>query len=58
MIGNLMKHNDQFYDILKKNKNIFENLVRCCQIDELNVRKVIKYNTNKHHKTYKLNFFP
>ena len=40
MIGNLMRYNDAFYDILKKNKQIFENLVRCCQIDELNVRKV------------------
>ena len=40
LIGNLMKHNDIFYDILKKNKIIFENLARCCQIDEFNVRKV------------------
>ena len=40
MIGNLMKHNDLFYDILKKNKLIFENLIKCCQLDEFNVRKV------------------
>ena len=39
MLGNLMKHNDCFYDCLKKNKIIFENLVRCCQTDELNARK-------------------
>lgn len=40
MLGNIMKHNDCFYDVLKKNKSIFENLVRCCQTDELNARKV------------------
>lgn len=40
MIGNLMKHNDLFYDVLKKNKVLFESLVKCCQLDELNVRKV------------------
>ena len=39
MLGNLMKHNDCFYEVLKKNKIIFENLVRCCQTDELNARK-------------------
>ena len=39
MLGNLMKHNDVFYDTLKKNKSIFDQLVRCCQTDELNVRK-------------------
>jgi hypothetical protein len=40
MIGNLMKHNDLFYDVLKKNRVLFESLVKCCQLDELNVRKV------------------
>lgn len=40
MIGNLMKHNDMFYDVLKKNKPIFDSLIKCCQLDELNVRKV------------------
>lgn len=46
MIGNLMKHNDLFYDVLKKSKTIFENLVKCCQLDEINVRKV-KLNLKK-----------
>ena len=41
MIGNLMKHNDLFYDIIKKNKLIFDGLIKCCQLDEFNVRKVI-----------------
>ncbi len=40
MLGNLMKHNDTFYDVLKKHKIIFDNLGKCCQTDELNVRKV------------------
>jgi hypothetical protein len=40
MIGNLMRHNGQFYEALKKNKDIFTSIVRCCQSDELNVRKV------------------
>lgn len=39
MLGNLMKHNDLFYETIKKNKVIFDQLVRCCQTDELNVRK-------------------
>jgi hypothetical protein len=39
MLGNLMRHNDLFYDVLKRNKQIFESLVKCCQIEELNVRK-------------------
>ena len=47
MIGNLMKHNDSFYDILKKNKLIFENLIKCCQLDEFNVRKVNHNDINK-----------
>ena len=40
MLGNLMRYNDAFYDVLKKNKSIFDLLVRCSQLDELNVRKV------------------
>ena len=40
LIGNLMKHNDVFYEVLRKNKPIFEDLAKCCQTDELNVRKV------------------
>ena len=40
MLGNLMRYNDAFYDVLKKNKQIFDLLVRCSQLDELNVRKV------------------
>ncbi len=40
MLGNLMKHNDSFYDVLKKNKIMFECLIKCCQSEELNVRKV------------------
>ena len=40
LIGNLMKHNEVFYDVLKSNKFIFDGLARCCQTDELNVRKV------------------
>jgi fused len=39
LIGNLMKHTPIFYDVLKRNKSIFDNVVQCCQIDELNVRK-------------------
>jgi fused len=39
MIGNLMRHNDTFYQVLKKHKEIYQCLVQCCQIDELNVRK-------------------
>lgn len=35
-----MKHNDTFYESLKKSKEIFHCVVRCCQSDELNVRKV------------------
>jgi len=35
-----MKHNDVFYEVLRKNKPIFEDLAKCCQTDELNVRKV------------------
>jgi hypothetical protein len=44
MIGNLMKHNDTLYDVLKENKEIFQLLVVCSKADELNVRKVIKLN--------------
>ena len=40
MIGNLMKHNDLFYEVLKKNRLIFDSLIKCCQLDEINVRKV------------------
>lgn len=47
LIGNLMKHNDIFYEILKKNKPIFEDLAKCCQTDELNVRKVILMKKNR-----------
>ena len=42
MIGNIMRHNGLFYDTIKKNKEIFSCLARCCQSDELNVRKVMK----------------
>ena len=41
LIGNLMKHNDLFYESLKRNRQIIESLIKCCQIEELNVRKVI-----------------
>lgn len=39
MIANLMKHNCVFYEVLKKHKEIYQCLVQCCQLDELNVRK-------------------
>ena len=41
MLGNIMKHNGAFYEVLKKNKPLFESIARCCQTEELNVRKVI-----------------
>lgn len=39
MIGNMMKFNDSFYEILKKEKQIFDCLIKCCQLEEINVRK-------------------
>ena len=35
-----MRHNGLFYEVLKKNKELFSCMARCCQCDELNVRKV------------------
>jgi len=34
-----MKHNDIFYESLKNNKSVFEGLIRCCQTEDMNVRK-------------------
>ena len=44
MIGNLMKHNDSFYEVLRANKEIFQLLVVCCKAEELNIRKVKDLN--------------
>ena len=46
LIGNLMKYSDAFYDVLKRHKPIFDSLIECCQIDELNVRKVCHTDSN------------
>lgn len=43
MIGNMMKFNDLFYDILKKERQIFDCLIKCCQLEEINVRKSACY---------------
>jgi hypothetical protein len=40
MIGNMMRHNDSFYEALRDNKAIVDCMLKCCQLDELNVRKV------------------
>ncbi|CAF0816845.1 unnamed protein product, partial [Brachionus calyciflorus] len=43
MIGNMMKFNDNFYEVLKREKAIFDCLFKCCQLDEINVRKSACY---------------
>jgi hypothetical protein len=40
MIGNMMRHNDAFYVAMRENKDLIDCLLKCCQLDELNVRKV------------------
>ncbi|RNA34071.1 Serine threonine- kinase 36 [Brachionus plicatilis] len=43
MIGNMMKFNDLFYEVLKKERQIFDCLIKCCQLEEINVRKSACY---------------